>query len=343
MADWKVSLERIQLKEHPNADSLELGYANGYQVVVRKGLYEDGQKVIFIPEKSILPDAEWVEDFKPYLKGPEKNRVASVRLRKELSQGILLPAPEDACDSEIGEDISETLGVKKYEPFVAPNFRGKWIRATDALRGRRAAMRHHDCEHFGQMKEYLEQRGEVVVTEKVHGTQVMAFLSTEGEFAVSSKGVWKRGFVIEESKDNIYWQAVRNTDLENHMRRIGHTYGPGDGALVDVQVFGEVIPAQKGYSYGQKEPTLRVFDIRVEGKSLPLWGVHIKDLWVPKVYQGKYDEEAIRHMATGNELVSGKGLHIREGVVVRPRDIKGMNIFLKVINPKYKETGEEIN
>jgi hypothetical protein len=45
--------------------------------------------------------------------------------------------------------------------------------------------------------------------------------------------------------------------------------------------------------------------------------------------------------------VSGKELHIREGVVLRPyidRDAKdGTKLRLKIINPAYKETGEEIN
>lgn len=343
MAEWKVSLERIKLGEHPNADALELGFINGYQVVVKKGLYKDGQLVIFIPEKSILPDTQEFEGFKPYLKGDGKNRVASQRLRKELSQGIILPAPDDVDESEIGQDISETLGIKKYKPFVPPNFRGRWIKASEALRGRRAPIRHHDCDHFGLMKHYLEERGEVVVTEKVHGTQIMAFFSTQGEFAVSSKGVWQRGFVIEESEDNIYWQAAKNVDLKHKMGHVAHVYANSPDEYVDVQVFGEVIPAQKGYDYGQKEVTMRIFDVRVKGKSLPIHGAHFTDLWVPKLYQGPYDEEAIRTMAKGMEMVSGRGLHIREGCVVRPRNITGMNIFLKVINPKYKETGEELN
>jgi hypothetical protein len=47
------------------------------------------------------------------------------------------------------------------------------------------------------------------------------------------------------------------------------------------------------------------------------------------------------------EQVSGKQHHIREGVVLRPyidRDAKdGTKLRLKIINPKYRETGEEIN
>jgi len=49
----------------------------------------------------------------------------------------------------------------------------------------------------------------------------------------------------------------------------------------------------------------------------------------------------------GMELVSGKGLHIKEGVVISPYidrfAMDGTRLRLKVINPKYKETGDEIN
>jgi hypothetical protein len=46
-------------------------------------------------------------------------------------------------------------------------------------------------------------------------------------------------------------------------------------------------------------------------------------------------------------MVSGNQVHIREGVVLRPyidRDTKdGTKLRLKIINPAYKESGEEIN
>ena len=96
------------------------------------------------------------------------------------------------------------------------------------------------------------------------------------------------------------------------------------------------------------------------------------ELWVPVVYDGTLHlvekevvifedvERGIRKsridnilpkdivdLCKGNELVSGREIHIREGVVLRPyidRDARdGTKLRLKIINPKYKETGEEIN
>ena len=49
MSSWKVSKERITLFPHPNAEKLELGKVGAYQVVVQKGLYNDGDEVVFVP------------------------------------------------------------------------------------------------------------------------------------------------------------------------------------------------------------------------------------------------------------------------------------------------------
>lgn len=57
----------------------------------------------------------------------------------------------------------------------------------------------------------------------------------------------------------------------------------------------------------------------------------------------------LHKLCAGNELVSGKSLHIREGIVVRPipdrRAVDGTRLMVKVINPAYakKETGEEMS
>jgi RNA ligase (TIGR02306 family) len=92
-----------------------------------------------------------------------------------------------------------------------------------------------------------------------------------------------------------------------------------------------------------------VFDVRLNGYSVPydelqeVWG----DVWVPVLYDGPFNADNARQLRAGKEQVSGKELHIREGVVVRPyvdrRASDGTRLCLKIINPAYKETGDEIN
>lgn len=55
MADWKVSVEEVEIFEHPNADKMEIARVGMYGLVVGKGQYITGDKVIFVPKRSIIP------------------------------------------------------------------------------------------------------------------------------------------------------------------------------------------------------------------------------------------------------------------------------------------------
>src|SRR3954466_4139744 len=86
MAQWEVTREKLELFPHPNpaVERLELGRAGQYQVVVGKGTFVDGSTIIFVPEKSVLPDQIADEgDRRKYLVGPQKNRVKAIQLQKE--------------------------------------------------------------------------------------------------------------------------------------------------------------------------------------------------------------------------------------------------------------------
>lgn len=362
MSNWKVSKERIELFVHPNADSLELGKVGSYQVVVQKGLYQTGDEVIFTPEKSVLT-GQIKSEYEKYLSGKDKDRVKAVRLRNEISSGIIIPKHlvPDFDTYTVGVDVSEDLGISKYEPPIPVELAGK-VKAFD--------MPHigtHDCEHANVYVNDLIPDERVVITEKVHGSQfILAHEIETGETIVSSKGMLKSGLSIEDSESNTYWMAAKNDTI---VERITRSFTSGV-----VQVFGEVIPVQGGYSYDQTKPTVRIFDVRVNGESIPYDKVpsDLSELWTPVIYDGTLQliekevvifedvERGIRKtrvdyilpkevvdLCKGNELVSGQEVHIREGVVLRPyidRVAKDRTkLRLKIINPAYKETGEEIN
>jgi RNA ligase (TIGR02306 family) len=362
MSNWKVSKEKIEIFTHPNAELLVLGKVGSYQVVVQKGLYNDGDEVIFAPEKSVLTGNIKTE-FEKYLAGPDKNRVKSVRLRGEISTGIIIPKflVSHFETFEVGQDVSETLGIVKYEPPIPTQLAGKVKSFSMPFVG------SHDCEHVGVYVNDLIDGERVIITEKIHGSQfILAHDVVSNETIVSSKGLLKSGLIIEVSDENTYWVAAKNGGVVDKIRQ--------DFTTGVVQVFGEVIPVQNGYSYGQTKPTARIFDIRVNGESIPydLVPEDFKSIWVPVVFDGtlnldkkevviysdpekgihktKIDyllPKSIVDLCKGNELVSGKEVHIKEGVVLRPyvdrnaRD--GTKLRLKIINPAYKETGEEIN
>lgn len=370
MSNWKVSKEKIQLFTHPNADQLQLGKVGTYQVVVQKGIYQDGDEVVFAPEKSIL-DGKIKQEFEKYLSGPNKDRVKSVRLRGEISCGIIIPKElltDFDVQSEVGEDISTTLGITKYEAPIPQSLSGQVKRFDMDHIG------HHDCEHYNVYVDQLVDGERVVITEKIHGSQfILGHDLYDEKTIISSKGLLKSGLVIDNSDSNVYWTACKNDGIVEKIED-AFTNGDFDIRAKVVQVFGEVFPVQKGYDYGQTKPTVRIFDIRENGVSIPYDKVpdSFKSLWVPIIFDGNvyldkkevviYSDpdknihktriefslpKYILDKREGKEMVSGNEHHIREGVVLRPyfdRDATdGTKLRLKIINPAYKESGEEIN
>jgi len=362
MSNFKVSKERISLFIHPNADKLNLGRIGSYQVVVQKGLYQDGDLVVFAPEKSVLT-GQLKSEYETYLVGPNKDRVKAIRLRDQISSGIIIPKQliPNFDSLPIGEDISELLGITKYEPPIPTQLAGK-VKSFDM-----PFIGSHDCEHANVYVNELVDGERVIITEKIHGSQfIIAHNVDTNETIVSSKGLLKSGLTIEESDDNSYWIASKNDDIVSKIRK-NFTSGV-------VQIFGEVIPIQSGYSYGQTKPTSRSFDIRHNGESIPydIVSEDFKNLWVPVIFDGTLNldkkevviysdpergihktridyllPKSIVDLCKGNELVSGSQSHIREGVVLRPyidrNATDGTKLRLKIINPAYKESGEEIN
>ena len=362
MSNWKVSKEKINLFTHSNADQLMLGRVGSYQVVVQKGLYNDGDMVVFAPEKSVLT-GQIKQEFEKYLSGSNKDRVKAVRLRGEISSGIIIPPSliPDFDQLNLGEDISEKLGITKYEPPIPIQLAGS-VKTFDM-----PFVGNHDCEHANVYVNELIDGERVIITEKLHGSQfILAHNLDTDDTIVSSKGLLKSGLTLQESEQNSYWQAAKN---DNIVDKIKQTWSEGV-----VQIFGEVIPVQKGYSYGQSVPTAKLFDIRINGVSIPYDQVPdvFKSQWVPIVYDGPLNldkkevvlysnpdtgihktiidnilPKSIVDLCKGNELVTGKGVHIREGVVLRPyidrKATDGTKLRLKIINPAYKETGEEIS
>lgn len=117
-----ASIETVkEVKPHGNADSLEVAVVLGYECIVPIGQYVPGQLVILIQPDTVLPDARWAETFRK-----RSNRVKAMKLRGVWSFGIVMNPLELFEDSAhikqlfdpkiIGTDVSDIIGVHKYEP-----------------------------------------------------------------------------------------------------------------------------------------------------------------------------------------------------------------------------------
>jgi RNA ligase (TIGR02306 family) len=103
------------IKPHLNSDNLALATVLGWQVVIKKEEMKIGEKIVYFEIDSLLPAKNWSEFMKE-----KKYRVKTINLRKEISQGLILPLSiigegVNAEDYEVGYDLTEMLGVTKYE------------------------------------------------------------------------------------------------------------------------------------------------------------------------------------------------------------------------------------
>ncbi|MFI1925317.1 MULTISPECIES: RNA ligase (ATP) [unclassified Streptomyces] len=323
MSTLRVTAEVLTVHEHPNADALELAQVGLYRAVVAKGAYRTGEAALYIPEQSVLPTG-LVEELglTGRLAGSRSDRVKAVRLRGELSQGIVC-RPEALADVDLalaaaeGTDFAERLGIVKWVPPIPPTMSGDVEAAPDLLPW-------VDIENIQRYPGIFEPGEPVVLTEKLHGSAcLLTYVADEERVYVSSKGFGSKSLALTEDPRNLYWRAVRGHGVPEVAARLAERLGARR-----IGVFAEVYGAGvQDLSYGAdgRRDTLgyAVFDVSAEIDGVVRWldAAELLDgelPLVPRLFEGPYDSERVLEIATGRETVSGRGLHLREGVVIRP-------------------------
>lgn len=115
--------------KHPNADSLELAIIGGWQCVVKIGEFSKGDKAIYFEIDSLLPvDNPLFSFLKERSAVTYDNvtygRIKSIKLRSELSQGLLLPVPDKFQHLSVGTNLTNELGIRKREELVKTSTEG---------------------------------------------------------------------------------------------------------------------------------------------------------------------------------------------------------------------------
>lgn len=345
MSTLRVTAEVLTVHEHPNADALELAQVGLYRAVVAKGVYRTGETAIYIPEQSVLPE-ELIEELglTGRLAGSRSDRVKAVRLRGELSQGIVcrpkaLAGVDLARAAADGTDFAERLGITKWVPPIPPTMDGEVEQAPDLLPW-------VDIENIQRYPDIFAPGEDVVLTEKLHGSAcLLTYFAEDGRVQVSSKGFGAKYLALTEDPRNLYWRAVHGHGVAAAAARLAERLGARR-----VGVFGEVYGAGvQDLTYGAdgRRETLgyAVFDVSAEIDGEVRWLDATELLTgelplVPRLYEGPYDIGRVLEFASGRETVSGQGLHLREGVVIRPATeryspVTGGRAVAKAVSPAY--------
>jgi RNA ligase (TIGR02306 family) len=242
-----------ELNPIEGADAIECAVVGGWKVVAQKGLYNVGDLAVYFEIDSWIPT-----ELAPFLskgkeprefEGVKGERLKTIKLRGQLSQGLLMPIPSEFNDPNHfveGFDVTELLGIKKWEKPVNAQLAGvcrgnfpSLIPKTDQERAQNLK------KEIGQAMA-VEQAFEV--TEKLEGSSMTCYL-IDGEF-----GVCSRNLDLKETEGNSFWSTARRDGVEEKMRE---QFGLRDFALQ-----GELIgPGIQGNIYGLKDTQFRIFDI----------------------------------------------------------------------------------
>jgi RNA ligase (TIGR02306 family) len=301
-------------------------------------------------------------------------RLKTIRLRGQVSQGLLLPLSvlEDADEMKIGysqqpwgmqlqlgpyddallieegTDVSNHLEIVKYEPPIPAELAGKvkglfpsFIRKTDEERVQNLA------DDYEKWK--LTSAHQFYVAEKLDGSSATYYFK-DGVFGVCSRNLelaepeeFVPGMVmcddgVERPKqENTFWKVARQLDLKTKLGAVGYNI------CLQGELIGEGI---QGNPYGIKGQTVRFFSVyQIDSRTR----LGIKDLedicfmiglqTVPILESNFLLPNTIEEMlqyAEGKSALNPKTE--REGVVVRSLD---GTISFKAISNKFLLKNEQ--
>ena len=337
-----ASVQRIwKIEPIEGADRIELAHVLGWQCVVNKGQFQEMDPAVYFEVDSFLPIAPEYEFLRAtsYRKTDimgEGFRLRTMKFRGQISQGLLLPVsafPAIPADAEVGTDVTELLGVKKWE-----------IEERITTGGTMIGTLPYDIPHTDETRVQAEPE----LIQAFAGLPY--YISTKMDGSSHSVGIDENGFHVTghnyEYKDDgksPFYELVKSMDLQAKMEAFA-----ADNKLSAFTIQGELCaPGIQKNRLKLTKPVWYVFTIRENGKrvgltrmlelceKLRLESVPIEEIGTD--LPAKYPTvEALLSRADGDYPRGGK----KEGIVIRPTEpvycelISGA-LSMKVVSNKY--------
>ena len=332
-----ASIQRVlAIDSIPGADAIECLTILGWKVVAKKGEFKIGDLCCYCEVDSILPE-------KPEFEFLRKNhfRIKTIKLKGQVSQGIAFPVCSILAEKHLslceqfgsplpeGTDVTEALGIIKYEPYVPAQLAG-------VVKGSFPEFLHKtDEERIQTCPQLLEkhQNKKFYVTEKVDGSSMTVYLNND-EF-----GVCSRNMDLKETEGNSYWKVARELDLENKLKLLNRNI------CLQGELIGMGVQGNKYKLSGLEFRVFNVFDIDSgKNEDYAYFAEIVSRLQLAPVpvitanYELPKMIDELVEFSKGKSLLN-KDVH-REGIVLRPLieeyepDLHGRLSF-KTINPDF--------
>jgi RNA ligase (TIGR02306 family) len=209
------------------ADAIEVAVVDGWKVVVKKGEFAVDSLAVYLEIDSwvpteLAPFLTKAGHFPKVFEGVEGERLRTVKLRGQISQGLLLPiksinafktlssGEDDSFDLCPDFDVTERLGIIKWERPMNAQLAGMARGNFPALVPKTDQPRLQN--EFKNLTKELEHSWSV--TEKLDGSSCTFYLDNGGVFHVCS-----RNLDLKEDDNNSFWKVAKKFNIEDIMRR----------------------------------------------------------------------------------------------------------------------------
>lgn len=213
-----ASIRKIEeIKPIQGANKICAYRVGGWWVVDTVNKYSVGDLAVYYEIDSFLPTNPEFEflrknSYKKMPNGDEGFRLKTIKLRGQLSQGLLTKIPDTIINPKEGDDITEVIGIVKYEPPIPAQLAGlvkglfpSFIPKTDEIR----------VQNF-ESDTGLNVCGSMVyITEKLDGTSFTCYFN-KGEF-----GVCSRNLELKETSENTHWSVANKMKLREKLSALG--------------------------------------------------------------------------------------------------------------------------
>lgn len=256
-------------------DRIVLATVEGWHVIVTKD-FNVGDKVIYCEIDSVLPEKPEFEFLRP-----KKFHIKTMKMAGVISQGICFPMdilPEKYRDLDVGEDVTEIIGVTQYEPtmdkeedpvgakkkakkYPAFLMRFKWFRKLVLPKPRKCGfpsfVSKTDEERIQNMPWIVNDKREWIATEKVDGQSgTFALVRHRGLFSDKFEYiVCSRNLRLMHPDGSTYWSVSERYHIENVLKNM---IGNREWIAIQGECVGPKIQKNK---YGVTEPDLYVFNV----------------------------------------------------------------------------------
>ena len=323
------------------ADRIMLAKVQGWSSVIKKDDFNVGDRIIFVPIDTVLQPELWNSFLQSKSDPTAPIRVKTVRLRGQVSQGLIFPLsilPDPFFEHEIGTDVAHLIGVTKYEKPIPAHLDGQVV--GDFPTHLVSKTDEDNLKSNIEVLDELKEADFVEATLKIDGTSATYIKEIDGTFRVCS-----RNLELKDMESNVHWQMARKYDIEKNLV-------PGN--CIQGEIAG---PGIQGNPAGFSEVSFFAFNVINLGNRKPIqrdsWfiGMSLIRNIIPDVPRVRlFDKETFSAMSVDdlqqwvNEITyqnnkPAEGLvfrGIKDNKIMYSQKLQKM-LSVKIINQNYKD------